>query len=239
MRISKPALMAIPFPIVLAGCGVGSSYRPPALTPPAAFMGEAAVGAINANQPEADLATWWTAFGDPLMPRFVEKALAQNLDLQQASAKVMEARAALRRSNADMLPTGQASAQARSAYQSLETPEGRIASTFPGFDREAQSYDLGVSASWELDLFGGKDAVRDAARADWQASAAAATAARLAIAAQTADTYLAIRSVQARLQLARDQQQVQQKLVDLAPCNIARAWLPKYNGDRPKAHWRW
>lgn len=85
----------------------------------------------------------------------------------------------------------------------------------PGFEREAQSYDLNLGASWELDLFGGKDAARDAARADWQASAAAAAAARLAVAAQTADTYVAIRSLQARLDVARSQQHVRQRLVDL------------------------
>jgi NodT family efflux transporter outer membrane factor (OMF) lipoprotein len=85
----------------------------------------------------------------------------------------------------------------------------------PGFQREAQTYELDLGASWELDLFGGKDAARDAARADWQASAAAAAAARLTVAAQTADTFIAIRSLQARLDVARDQLKTQQQLVDL------------------------
>jgi NodT family efflux transporter outer membrane factor (OMF) lipoprotein len=174
-------------------------------------MSDPAVAAAS----KADLVNWWRSFDDPLLTSLVERALAQNLDLQQASARVVQARAALRHANADLLPAGQVSGQASEAYQSLETPQGRIASALPGFEREAQSYDLNVGASWELDLFGGKVAARDAAGADWLASAAAATAARLAVAAQTTDTYIAIRSLQTRLDVARGRHKIQQQLVDL------------------------
>lgn len=75
--------------------------------------------------------------------------------------------------------------------------------------------ELNVGASWELDLFGGRDATRDAARAEWQASAAGAQAARLAVIAQTADTYIQISALQARLSIARDQVKTQQGLTDL------------------------
>jgi NodT family efflux transporter outer membrane factor (OMF) lipoprotein len=182
---------------------------------PPAFMGGPAIDAHAEGTTKVDLVNWWRSFDDPLLAGLVERALAQNLDLQQASARVVQARAALRHADADLLPSGQISGQASEAYQSLETPQGRIASALPGFEREAQGYELNLGASWELDLFGGKDAARDAARADWQASAAAATAARLAVAAQTADTYIAIRSLQARLDVARDQQEVQRRLVEL------------------------
>jgi NodT family efflux transporter outer membrane factor (OMF) lipoprotein len=200
---------------LLAGCAVGPAYVAPSLTPPPAFIGGPAVDANAGHAAKVDLVNWWRSFDDPLLASLVERALAQNLDLQQASARVVQARAALRHANADLLPAGQVSGQASESWQSLETPQGRIASALPGFEREAQGYELNVGASWELDLFGGKDASRDAARADWQASAAAATAARLAVAAQTADTYIAIRSLQARLEIARRQQEVQQQLVDL------------------------
>jgi NodT family efflux transporter outer membrane factor (OMF) lipoprotein len=178
-------------------------------------MGGSAVDARAAQATKVDLINWWRSFNDPLLASLVERALAQNLDLQQASARVLQARASLRHANADLLPSGQVSGQASENYQSTESPQGRIASGLPGFQREAQSYELDLGASWELDLFGGKDAARDAARADWQASSAAAAAARLTVAAQTADTYIAIRSLQARLDVARDQLKTQQQLVDL------------------------
>lgn len=215
MRISPLILTAASTAALLGGCAVGPAYVPPQASSPPAFTGGPAVEAATGQAAKVDLVNWWRSFDDPLLASLVERALAQNLDLQQAQARVGQARAALRHANAETLPSGQVSGQASENYQSLETPQGRIASALPGFEREAQSYDLNLGASWELDLFGGKDAARDAARADWQASAAAATAAKLAVAAQTADTYVTVRSLQARLDVARGQQQIQQRLVDL------------------------
>lgn len=215
MRISRLTLVATLTAALLAGCAVGPQYVAPSVTSPPTFMGGPAVDANAEQAAKVDLVHWWRSFDDPLLASLVDRALAQNLDLQQASARVVQARAALRHANADMLPAGQVSGQASETYQSVESPQGRLASSLPGFERGVQSYELNLGASWELDLFGGKDAARDAARADWQASAAAASAARLAVAAQTADTYIAIRSLQARLDVARDQQRTQQQLVDL------------------------
>jgi NodT family efflux transporter outer membrane factor (OMF) lipoprotein len=215
MRISSLILTAASTAALLGGCAVGPAYVPPQASAPPAFMGGPAVEAATGQAAPADLVNWWRSFDDPLLASLVERALAQNLDLQKATARVIQARAALRGANAQLLPAGQVSGQASENYQSLETPQGRIASAFPGFDREAQSYELNLGASWELDIFGGKDAGRDAARAEWQASAASSAAARLVIAAQTADAYVSIRSLQARLEVAHRQQQVQQQLVDL------------------------
>jgi len=215
MRTSRLPLIAASTATLLAGCAVGPKYVEPSVTSPPAFMGGPAVDASAERASKVDLVNWWRSFNDPLLASLVERALAQNLDLQQASARVAQARAALRHAKADLLPSGQVSGQASENYQSRETPQGRIASALPGFEREAQVYELNLGASWELDLFGGKDAARDAAQVDWQASAAAASAAKLTVAAQTADTYVAIRGLQARLEVARDQQKIQQQLVDL------------------------
>jgi outer membrane protein TolC len=188
MRISPLSLIAVSTAALLGGCAVGPAYVAPQMTAPPVFMGGAAMDA-KADGAAVDLVHWWRSFDDPLLASLVERALAQNLDLQQAGARVMQARAGLRHANADLLPAGQISGQASESWQSLETPQGRIARALPGFEREAQSYELNLGASWELDLFGGKDAARDAARADWQASAAAAVAARLPGGAPTSDTY--------------------------------------------------
>lgn len=227
MRISPSILTIASAAALLAGCAVTPPYVAPETAAPPAFMGGPAADALTGQAKNVDLVNWWRSFDDPLLVSVVERALAQNLDLQQASARVVQARAALRRAHAELLPSGQVSGQASENYQSIESPQGRIASAFPGVDREAQSYELNVAAGWELDLFGGKDAARDAARADWQASAAGAVAARLAVAAQTADTYVTIRSLQARLGVARSQQQVQQQLVDLVALQYGKGVAPE------------
>jgi NodT family efflux transporter outer membrane factor (OMF) lipoprotein len=214
----RPLTLILPLsgaPLLLAGCSVAPHYNRPVSTLAPAFHGEAAVVARDGSAPTADLTVWWRSFNDPLLTSLVERGLAQNLDLQQASARVLQARAVLKNANAALLPSAQVSGQAGEAYQSLQTPVGRIGSSFPGFQRRAETYEANLGASWEIDLFGGRDAARDAARADWQASEAGAVAVRLAVAAQIADTYVTIRMLQARLDVARAQLDTQQRVVDL------------------------
>ena len=140
-------------------------------------------------------------------------ALEQNLDLAQASARVMQARAGLGAANAALLPSGNVAGQAARAYQSVETPLGQVLNSPPDFDRYGNAYEANVSASWELDVFGGLRRGREAALAEYQSSEAGAVATRLAVAAQTADIYISIRGLQARLDVARRQVQTQQELL--------------------------
>lgn len=112
-----------------------------------------------------------------------------------------------------LLPSGNVTGQAARAYQSVETPLGRVLDSSPGFDRYGNAFETNVNASWELDVFGGLRRGREAALADYQASEAGAVATRLAVAAQTADIYITIRGLQTRLKVARHQVQTQQELL--------------------------
>ena len=197
---------------LLTGCAVGPDYVRPGVRMPERFQGQAAVDGRQAAT-RADLATWWTGFGDPELTRFVALALEQNLDLAQASARVVQARAGLGAANAALLPSGNVNGQAARVYQSVETPLGRVLNSTPGFSRYGNDYEANFNASWELDLFGGLRRGREAALAEYQATDAAAVATRLAVAAQTADVYISIRGLQARLQIARKQVQTQQDLL--------------------------
>ncbi|TDN69228.1 TolC family protein [Paraburkholderia sp. BL10I2N1] len=195
-----------------AGCAVGPDYVRPDVPMPERFQGQTAVDQRPAAA-TADLTTWWAGFGDLQLTRFVALALEQNLDLAQASARVAEAHAGLGAANAALLPSGNVSGQAARVYQSVETPLGRVLNSTPGFDRYGNDYEANLSASWELDVFGGLRRGREAALAEYQASEAGAAATRLAVAAQTADIYISIRGLQARLIVARRQVQTQQDLL--------------------------
>lgn len=81
----------------------------------------------------------------------------------------------------------------------------------PLMDRYGSAYEAHLAAGWELDVLGGGlRRGQEAARADYQASQAGAVAARLAVAAQTADAYIGIRGLQSRLAVARRQVQTRQ-----------------------------
>ncbi|MDC7711863.1 efflux transporter outer membrane subunit [Vogesella indigofera] len=197
---------------LLTGCAVGPDYAQPDMPMPERYLGAAAVEQRQ-GATRADLAAWWTGFGDSHLSRYVMLALEQNLDLAQASARVVQARAGLGAAKAALLPAGHVSGQAARAYQSLETPLGQVLNATPGFDRYGNAYEADLGASWELDLFGGLRRGREAALAEYQASAAGKTATRLAVAAQTADIYISIRGLQTRLDVARRQVQKQQALL--------------------------
>lgn len=198
---------------LMTGCAVGPDYRRPDAPLPDRYWGQFSVGQRPAATP-ASLVIWWESFGDPLLAGFVSKALEQNLDLAQAQARVTQARAGLSAANAALAPSANISAQAARAYQSIETPLGQVLNSTPGYDRYGSSYEADLNASWEVDIFGGLRRGREAALAEYQASEAGAATTRLAIAAQTADTYITIRGLQARLDIANRQVKTQQGLLE-------------------------
>lgn len=167
------------------------------------------------------LGAWWRGFRDPLLVGFVERAAAQNLDVAQAAARVGQARAELRASTATLLPQLGAQAAASDVSQSLLSPIGRIGSRVPGFERSYEDYSLGGAASWEVDLFGGARAARSAAQSDHLSAVAAQEAVRITVQAEAADAYLQIRSLQARLAIARSQAEARAELARLVRDRVA------------------
>ena len=213
----KRTLFMLAVTSLSAACAVGPDYAPPHVTLPDRYLAQTAVEQRQAPA-SADLTVWWEGFGDAQLTRFVALALKQNLDLAQASARLAQARAGLGAANAALLPSGTVNAQGARAYQSLETPLGQVLNARGGADRDGISYEAGLAAGWEVDVFGALRRGREAALAQYQASQAGAAATRLAVAAQTADIYIGIRGLQTRLDLARKQVQTQEKL--LATINL-------------------
>jgi len=197
---------------VLSGCAVGPDYRAPSIALTSTFFGQKGVEQRQV-QGKADLQRWWDAFDDALLAHYVSLALEQNLDIAQAAARVAQSRGALRYADAALLPAGNVSASAARAYQSVETPLGQVLNATPGFDRWGSAYEANLGASWEIDLFGGLRRGQEAARAEYAASEAGAEATRLAIAAQTADVYVIIRGLQARIAIAQQQVETRRRLL--------------------------
>lgn len=197
---------------LMTGCAVGPEYKKPDVAIADHYLGQPQLEKRNATS-NANLATWWEGFGDPQLTRFVLIALEQNLDIAQASARITQARTGLGLSHAALLPSANLSAQAVKNRQSLETPLGQLLNAVPGYDRDGNLYEANLNAGWELDVFGGLRRGQQAALAEYQAAKAGGVATRLAVAAQTADIYITIRGLQARLDVSRRQLETQQQLL--------------------------
>lgn len=210
---------------LLAGCAVGPDYHRPDVPLPDRY--QSAMQQRSATRP-ANFAVWWEGFNDPLLSRLVSDALARNLDIAQASARMAQARANLGAATAALLPSGNVSGQASRAYQSVETPLGQVLSSTPDYNRYGNVYETNLNAGWEIDLFGGLRRGRQSALADYQASEAGVAATRLAVAAQTADIYITLRGLQARLAIAEAQVRTRQELLEKVQLLHSKGVAPEY-----------
>ena len=204
--------------LLLTGCTtVGPNYRQPDIPTPAEYARQHDAQALS----DADLASWWRQFGDAQLDSLVARAIALNLDVQSAAARIREARARETLAGARGLPTLDAQASAtrqRISENAIPTPPGAGppgsggAFGLPG--SEFNTFRLGLDASWEIDLFGGTRRGIEAAGARtgaalWTRSDLQATAA-----AEVANAYFSLRTLQERIanaetDLARQQREEQ------------------------------
>ncbi|WP_347557338.1 efflux transporter outer membrane subunit [Robbsia sp. KACC 23696] len=214
--------------VFIAGCAVGPNYKTPTVSLPDHFAGARDVTNRSALQTAPALSNWWEGFDDPELDHVIHVALAQNLDLAQAMARVDQIRAGVESARSALLPSANISAQASRNHLSLEDPVvAAEARSLPGYNRNAYDYAVGAEASWEIDLAGGLRRNAEAARADYEASQAAATAARLKVISTTADTYVLVRTLQARLNLAQEEMSTQRERVKLIGLLATRGLAPQ------------
>jgi NodT family efflux transporter outer membrane factor (OMF) lipoprotein len=199
---------------LLLGCAVGPKYKAPA-TNVKPFHNTPAMEARKTDQPAPLLDTWWEGFADPELSRIIQRALDQNLDLASSLTRVEQARASAKEAGAKLKPAGALNVQSTSFRQSLESPTGRFAGAFPGYGRNQSYLDLGVAATWEIDLFGGLRHGVEAATEEVQAAEAQRAGTRVSIVAESADAYMQIRGTQARLNFAKEQIATDEHLLQL------------------------
>lgn len=207
---------------VAAGCVVGPSYRGPPETNLTTFHNSSAVEQRQAPRPAPPVETWWTGFHDPELSQIIDRALAQNLDLAAAIARVDQARQAAREAGAQMLPTGAATGSVTPLRQSLNSPVGTIGRNLPGYSRNQTLYDADVGAQWEVDLFGGQRRNAEAARDEAEAAEAQQLGVRVSIVGEAADAYFQARGDQARLAIAQSQVETDSRLLELVRLRYSR-----------------
>lgn len=143
---------------------------------------------------------WWTTFDDPELNRLVERAIADNFDLASAWERLREARAVARRAGADLYPELDAEADAESTRR------------VPGADNETLG--LGLSAGYEVDLWGRIDSQVDAARLRAEATRADYRTALVSLTAEIARTWYRLREARAQIALIRSQETVNEQALE-------------------------
>ncbi len=206
---------------VLAGCAVGPAYHPPVTAPVQARN----LGAhFTAAAPGA---AWWGQFGDPVLADLEARALADNLDVHIAIARVHAARAAFNEAQYDYAP-----------HVPLDGSYSRSKQQQPGFttDRiDIESASIGFDASWEIDLFGRVRHETAAARAALGAEQASLADARITVAAEIARNYFELRGRQRQIAVARENLQNQREALHLTQVRYDAGRVTELDTDSAQA----
>jgi NodT family efflux transporter outer membrane factor (OMF) lipoprotein len=220
--------------LVLAGCAVGPDYQRPASELPERFSGVEAEGyagapaaAESSNNEEA---RFWRSFGDPLLATLVEAALLGNQDVRTALARYEQARALLRQSRFDYLPTVTASGTAADSRASAGQLPG-----VPRAQRDGETYEAGIEAAWELDFFGRVRRGVESRRALAGAGGADLAAAQVMVAGELVRSYFELRGLQAQLRVAGDNATNQRRSLELVQARLDAGSGTEFDVARARA----
>lgn len=190
----RSCLTAVMLSGLLSACTLGPDYKRPDEPVPAQFRGAIA----EADATSIADAGWWSLTKDPVLQALVREAIANNLDLAMATARVTEARARYGIARSALFPelgaTGGYTSQRSSRI--TDPPRG-------GADRAFNNYDAGVAVSWEVDLFGANRRSSEGAQAAYLSTEQGRRAALVSLVADVASAYVLIRELDLQLGVAR------------------------------------
>lgn len=173
--MKKILIAALAF--LIAGCGIYTRYERPELN---GLPADSLYRIESAPDTTSSIASmkWDDLFADPFLQSLIHRGLEANTDLQTARLRVKEAQATLTASKLAYLPSVQLD------------PQG----TFSSYDENKvqKTYNLGGSASWEIDLFGRITNAKRTARAVLLESEAYRQAMHTQVIATIADSYYAL-----------------------------------------------
>lgn len=195
----------------LAGCAVGPNFvTPPA--PVAANWREAHVPSIKTNR--ENYRKWWAVYRDPTLDRLVELAYEQNLTLMEAGARVIKARASLGIAIGEFFPQTQQLNGAADYMQPSRTDA--TSNPYNTLSRQFWRVNLGGQVAWELDFWGKFRRGVESADAAYLATIATYDDVLVTLIGDVASTYIAIRTSQQQIAIARDNVVKQKQALALA-----------------------
>jgi multidrug efflux system outer membrane protein len=178
----------------LSGCMLGPNYSRPAVQAPPTFR--------FADADAKDLANtaWWEQFNDPVLNDLIRIALAENKDVKIAAARIEEFMGRFATTRSQLFPQIQGNGSA--TREQLSRRAG-AAGVPPGADSRLTLYDLNLSATWEIDVWGRIRRLTEAARADLLATEEGRRATILTLVASVATAYVSLLDLDQRLATVR------------------------------------
>jgi multidrug efflux system outer membrane protein len=188
------ALPVLTLALLLAGCGtLGPNYERPAQALPTTAIRPLSTHTAN----DVDWLAWWKSFQDPALNALLDEAATNSQDLALAAARIDESRASLALTHASRFPTVDATVSA-SRSQVSETA-GKLQ---PGANPRYNDFQPGISTAFEIDFWGKFQRADEAARARLLSVQANRGTVLASLYANVAQSYFALRSLDAQVALA-------------------------------------
>jgi multidrug efflux system outer membrane protein len=190
----KPRLSLLTACLILSACGSSPQRPDSGIVPPAAWQSP------HNTSAERDALRWWTRFASPQLDQLIEQAQVGSYDLAAAIARVRQARADTVIAGGSLLPEIQGTGNAN--RQKLLRGDGYRQLDADSSNKAVDYFDVGLSASYEIDFWGGKRASRDSARFSLQASEFDRATVELTLLSSVANSYTQVLSLQEQSRIA-------------------------------------
>jgi multidrug efflux system outer membrane protein len=191
---------------LMNGCAVGPDYAMPAANPPAQFLQSDAT--VFADR-EVEI-SWWKTLNDTQLNVLVERALANNYELQAAQANLREARALYLESGLNLAPAVTSRANYTESKRSVGALNNRAF-----VPRELKLYNTGFDAFWEVDFFGRVRRSVEASSDEVDAQEATLRDISISLIAEVGQNYFQLRGLQRQLQVAEQNIAIQTQTLEL------------------------
>ena len=197
-------LLSLSLMSLLSGCRLGPKYSRPAVDAPGSYRAQApAMDSALSTSPDGSVSTspsakslgdakWWTVFQDEQLQVLIRTAIANNYDARIAAERVVAAEAQFGVTRADQLP----SLSASGGLTSVRTAETSVQPVY-----RAESGQLALNASWELDFWGKYRKATEAARADLAATEWGRRATISTLVSNVASAYFQLRTLDLELDI--------------------------------------
>ena len=211
----------------ISGCKVGPNYVRPEYEPPDQWHQSAVKGLEDGS---ANLQTWWTVFDDPVLENLIEQARTENLELQIACARIMESRALLGIASGEYWPN----VDAAGFYSRDRVSKEGFFAPAVGDPDQRNLHSIGVDSSWEIDVFGRISRSVESAHATMQASVEDYRDVLVSLYSHVAQTYIDVRSLQARIRYAQANVTLQRGTLKLTQNRREAGLVPQLDVEQAK-----
>src|SRR5438128_5052912 len=220
----RTCMLALLLAAPLSACMVGPDYRRPEVDVPAAWR----LGATEAG--ELSNIAWWDQFQDPVLSNLVRTALANNKDLEIATANVDQAAAHYGIARSAQFPqvNGGASVVREHSSANAAVPSGH----------SFTDYGVNLSASFELDVWGRLRRATESARASLLASEQGKGTVVLTVVTTVAGAYIQLRALDRQLEIAQRTSQSLGEAARLQRVRFEEGAVPQSDYQQAESQYR-